>query len=205
MAFEGWPAEALAFYEGLGADNTKAYWEAHRAIYERCVKGPMEALLAELEDDFGSGRMFRPYRDIRFSHDKRPYKLSCSAHVRGAFISLSADGLFVGSGLYMPEPDRLERYRDAVAAPASGAALESIVAALSADGYTVGSHESLRTAPRGYAKDHPRIGLLRQKGIAMSRSWPPGPWLATAAPKDRVIACLQAAAPLNAWIERYVG
>jgi uncharacterized protein (TIGR02453 family) len=205
MAFAGWPLEAIEFYEGLEADNTKAYWQEHKSIYEQCVKAPMEALLGELEADFGSGRVFRPYRDVRFSKDKTPYKLNCAAHLPGGYVSFSADELFVGSGLYMPETDALERYRAAVADPKSGEELESIVAALRRGRYDVGAHDVLKTAPRGYPKDHPRIELLRQKGIVMSKAWPIGPWVSTRKAKDRVISCLRAARPLNAWIERRVG
>src|SRR4051812_7494266 len=45
VAFQGFPAEALTFYEGLEVDNSKAYWTAHRDVYERCVKGAMEELV----------------------------------------------------------------------------------------------------------------------------------------------------------------
>ena len=76
MTFKGWPVEAVEFYEGLQADNTKTYWQQHKSVYEQCVKKPMEELLAELADDFGTGRVFRPYRDVRFSKDKTPYKLT---------------------------------------------------------------------------------------------------------------------------------
>jgi uncharacterized protein (TIGR02453 family) len=204
MAFRGWPGLALEFYEGLEADNTKTYWQANRSTYERSVKGPMEELLAELADDFGPGRVFRPYRDVRFSKDKTPYKLTCAAHLSGGYISFSADGLFVGSGLYMPGPEELHLFRAAVDLEKSGSELESIVATLRQAGYDVEAHETLKTAPRGYPKDHPRSELLKHKGIVMSRSWPVGPWLSTRRAKDRVVACLQAARPLNAWLERYV-
>ena len=130
MAFRGWPGLALEFYEGLEADNTKTYWQANRSTYERSVKGPMEELLAELADDFGPGRVFRPYRDVRFSKDKTPYKLTCAAHLSGGYISFSADGLFVGSGLYMPGPEELHLFRAAVDLEKSGSELESIVATL---------------------------------------------------------------------------
>jgi uncharacterized protein (DUF2461 family) len=70
MAFKGWPADALEFYEGLEADNSKVYWSEHKAVYERAVHGPMAALLSDLADEFGEGRIFRPYRDVRFSADK---------------------------------------------------------------------------------------------------------------------------------------
>jgi uncharacterized protein (TIGR02453 family) len=205
MAFEGWPVEAVEFYEGLEADNTKTYWQEHKAVYEQFVKGPMEELLAELADDFGSGRAFRPYRDVRFSNDKTLYKLNCAAHLPGGYLSFSADGLFVGSGLYMPEPGQLKRFRAAIDDGKSGSELESIVATLRKDGYDVGAHEVLKTAPKGYPKDHPRIELLKHKGIVMSKSWPVGAWLGTRKAKDRVVACLEAARPLNTWLERCVG
>jgi uncharacterized protein (TIGR02453 family) len=205
MAFKGWPAEAVEFYERLEADNTKRYWQENKLVYERCVKGPMEELLEELGDDFGAGRVFRPYRDVRFSHDKTPYKLSCAAHLRDGYVSFSADGLFAGSGLYMPGPDQLRRFRAAVDDRKSGSELESMVARIRKEGYAVGAHEVLKTAPKGYAKDHRRVELLRHKGIVMSNSWPVGAWLGTRKAKDRVVACLEAARPLNAWIERHVG
>src|SRR3989442_14966296 len=79
MAFRGWPAEALEFFEGLEADNTKAYWQEHKAVYETAVRPPMEQLLAELAPDWGDGRIHRPYRDIRFSPDKSPYRTHIAA------------------------------------------------------------------------------------------------------------------------------
>ena len=205
MAFTGWPVEGVEFFEGLESDNTKAYWQAHKSVYEQDVKAPMEELLAELEDEFGAGRVFRPYRDVRFSNDKTPYKLNCAAHLPGGYLSFSAEELFVGSGLYMPDPDALRRYRAAVDGASSGAELESIVATLQKHRYDVGAHDVLKTVPRGYAKDHPRIELLKQKGIVMSKAWPVGAWLSTRKAKDRVVTGLRAARPLNAWIERYVG
>ena len=205
MAFTGWPVEAVEFYEGLEADPTKSYWQSHKAVYEQCVRAPMEALLDDLAEEFGRGQVFRPYRDTRFSGDKSPYKLSCDAHLPHGYITFSADRLLVGSGLYMPDAERLQRFRAAVDDPTSGAELEAIVATLRADGYDVGAHEVLKTAPRGYPKDHPRIELLRHKGIVMSREWPVGAWLGTSEAKDRVEACLRAARPLNAWLERHVG
>lgn len=205
VAFTGWPVEAVEFYEGLEADNTKAYWQDHRHTYEQCVKAPMEELLADLADEFGAGRIFRPYRDVRFSKDKTPYKLNCAATLPGGYVSLSADGLFAGHGLYRPEREQLQRFRAAVADDDTGPELESIVAGLRNDGYEVGAHEVLKTSPRGYPKDHPRIELLRQKGIVMSRSWPVGAWLGTPEAEERVVTCLRHARLLGAWLDRNVG
>lgn len=205
MSFKGWPVEAVEFYEGLEADNTKTYWLEHKSVYEQAVKGPMEELLGELADTYGSGGLMRPYRDIRFSKDKTPYKLNCAAHIPGGYISFSAEGLFFGSGLYMPESQHLQRFRSAVADERSGSQLVSIVAALRKGGYEIGAHEVLKTAPRDYPKDHPRIELLKQKGITMSKSWPVGAWLGTRKAKDRIVQALEAARPLSGWLERYTG
>lgn len=199
--FTGWPVEAVEFYEGLAADNTKSYWHAHKFVYEQSVRAPMEALLAEL----GGGKVFRPYRDTRFSKDKSPYKTSCDAHTDRCYLSLSAEGLFVGSGLYMPSPEQLARFRAAVADDRSGPELEALAAALRAAGYDVGAHEVLKTAPRGYPKDHPRVDLLRHKGLTIGTSWPVGAWLGTPRPKDRIVAFLAAAEPLAAWLHRHTG
>src|SRR5690348_1765900 len=79
VAFRGWPASAIAFFDGLAADNSKAYWQAHRAVYDADVLDPMVALLADLADEFEEGRIFRPYRDTRFSADKSPYKTAIAA------------------------------------------------------------------------------------------------------------------------------
>ena len=203
MPFTGWPVEAVEFYEGLGADNSRTYWHEHKDVYDGCVKAPMEALLAELG---GRGRIFRPNRDVRFSKDKSPYKLNCAAYLPGGgYVSFSADGLFVGSGLYMPDAAALRRFRAAVDDDDSGAELVSIVAALRRGGYDVGAHEVLKTMPRGFPPDHPRIDLLRHKGLVMSKSWPVGAWLGTKKAKERVVTALDAGAPLREWIARNVG
>ncbi len=208
MAFSGWPVEAVEFYEGLQADNSKTYWQDHRAVYEQCVRTPMEQLLDELADEFGTGKLFRPYRDVRFSANKEPYKTNCAATlgqgVGQAYLSFSADGLSVGGGLYMPDPATLQRYRTAVDREKSGTELSAIVDDLHRAGYRTMAHEVLKTAPKGFPKDHPRIELLRHKGIAMMTEWPPAAWLGTAAAKERIVTALRAGRPLNAWLDRYV-
>lgn len=205
MTFTGWPVEAVEFFEGLAADNTRSYWQEHRPVYDRCVRAPMEELLAELADEFGPGRIFRPHRDVRFSRDKSPYKLSCDAHLAHGYLSLSAERLLAGSGLFMPDPDRLRRFRAAVDDDTAGGRLVVVVDDLRARGYEVTAHDVLRTAPRGYPKDHPRLELLRHKGLVMSRAWPVAAWLEGREPVERVVTCLRAAGPLNDWLEQHVG
>ena len=79
MAFSGFPAEALTFYAGLEADNSRTYWLANRAVYDRSVKGAMAELAEALGDRFTPVHVFRPNRDVRFSNDKSPYKTQCGA------------------------------------------------------------------------------------------------------------------------------
>src|SRR5262245_586317 len=154
MAFRGWPAEAIEFYEGLEADNSRTYWQEHKTVYEEVVRAPMDELLKELAPEYGEGRIFRPYRDVRFSKDKSPYKTAIAATLsRGGYISLSAEGLGAGQGLYMPGPDQLERFRRAVADNRSGRQLVDIVTKLRKSGITVDAHDVLKTAPKGYPKD----------------------------------------------------
>jgi uncharacterized protein (TIGR02453 family) len=205
VAFKGWPERALHFYEGLEADNTKAYWSDHKDVYERDVKAPMEALLSELKDEFGDVRLFRPYRDTRFSHDKSPYKTAIAARLGEGYVQLSADGLLCGAGTYTMSSDQLERFRTAVAADRPGRNLEGVVDALGKAGLNVHAMESLKTAPKGYPKEHPRIELLRLKGLVASRSWPPAAWLHTSGAKKRVVDVFRSAAPLVAWLDAHVG
>jgi uncharacterized protein (TIGR02453 family) len=206
VAFRGWPAEALEFYEGLEADNSKAYWTAHKELYESAVHAPMVALLADLEQEFGAGKIFRPYRDVRFSADKTPYKTHIGATVeKGGYVQLSARGLGCGTGMYMMAPDQLDRYRRAVAEEVVGSALEAVIAGIAKHGITVTGHERLKSAPRGYPKDHPRIELLRHKGLIAWREWPAAAWLGTPAAKRRVVDFLRTCQPLNDWLTTHMG
>ena len=206
MGFRGWPAEAIDFYDGLEEDNSRAYWQAHKAVYDDAVLRPMDELLSELAAQFGPGRIFRPYRDVRFSADKSPYKTAIGARLgEGGYIQLSAAGLAAGRGMYMMDADQLQRYRQAVHAEPSGSDLARTVAAIRDAGIEVTSHDRVKTAPRGFPKDHPRIDLLCMKGLIAWRQWPAGKWLATSRPKSRVLEFLARAEPLQEWLNAHVG
>ena len=206
MAFKGWKPQAIEFYEGLEADNSKTYWQAHKADYDALVLRPMEELLDELAPEFGEGRIFRPYRDVRFSADKSPYKTNIAAGMGGVgYLQLSADGLMAGSGYWMMAADQLERYRAAVAAEGTGRKLQSLVDALRKKGLDVHGSEVVKTAPKGYPREHPRVELLRFKGLVVMKSWEPAAWLGTAGAKKRVVDVFHSAKPLLAWLQTNVG
>jgi uncharacterized protein (TIGR02453 family) len=206
--FQGWPEDAQRFFIGLQLDNSRSYFEANRQTYERCVRGPMLALLAALEAEFGPGRAFRINRDIRFSADKTPYKTNVAGMAgsegRGGYVSLSAKGLFVASGWHEMAKDQLERFRAAVASDRTGPELDGIVARLERDGYEVGG-EALKLVPRPYARDHPRARLLRHKGVTAARSYGLEPWLGTAEAREKVASVWRDAEPLLRWFHANVG
>jgi uncharacterized protein (TIGR02453 family) len=210
MTFRGFPEAALRFYEGLEADNSREYWQSNKRIYEDSVKGPMLALLDAVPETYRPFHIFRPNRDVRFSSDKSPYKTAIGAVGEsdgGAvyYVQLSAQGLMVGAGYYAMAADQLERFRAAVDADATGTEIARLVAAAARKGYSAMAMNELKTAPRGYPKDHPRIELLRRKGLALSRQFPPAAWLHTAAARKKVEDAWAGAAPVCAWLDAHVG
>jgi len=175
MAFTGFPKEALDFYDDLEIDNTKSFWTAHKEVYETCVKAPMSALTGELEEEFGPAKVFRPYRDVRFAKDKSPYKDHQGAYVAsssgsGWYLQLSAAGVYVAVGYYAPSSEALAGIRAAIADDRTGPELEKLVKGLERKGWTRGG-ETLKTSPKGYAVDHPRIDLLRHKSLVLHKSY----------------------------------
>jgi uncharacterized protein (TIGR02453 family) len=209
MAFTGFPLEAVGFYEGLQADNSRPYWQANKAVYERAVRAPMLALLEDLSE-YGPFQVFRPYKDVRFSKDKTPYKENIGAYGEseegaGFYVAFSATGMFAGSGYYGMANDQLERFRAAVDAESTGTELARLVAAVEKAGLRPGAMSELKTAPRGVAKDHPRIELLRRKGLMAGREWPLAKWMHTKAAVGKVRDTWTAANEVNAWLDLHVG
>jgi uncharacterized protein (TIGR02453 family) len=211
--FTGFGEHAVDFYDGLAADNSKAYWTDHREVYESDVKAPMRALLDDLMaefGDFGTSKIFRPFRDVRFSKDKTPYKTHCGAVVepaRGAgafYVQLGPEGLMVAGGSFHTSPDQLRRLRESVADERRGTALEKVLATLRRQGWAV-LGERLKTTPRGYDADHPRIDLLRHKSLYASRTFEPDDALHGPETADRVRGCWRQVRALNEWAADHVG
>ena len=103
--FQGFPTAALDFYDDLEMDNTRPFWEAHKAVYAESVKAPIVALTDALAPEFGTAKIFRPYRDVRFAKDKRPYNRHVSAilspdgskAVQGVFyVHIGLEGCYAG-------------------------------------------------------------------------------------------------------------
>jgi len=211
-AFHGFPAEAFEWFAGLERDNTRAYFSATRERYERDVRGGLTALLEELRETFGGEpKVFRQHRDLRFSADKTPYKTRTYGLLGGVpgagaglYADLSVRGLYAGTGYHRLARDQLERFRAAVNDEATGPGLVAAVAA-AREGGAEPDGERLRSAPRGYPPDHPRIELLRHKGLFAGRALPGGRGIARAAALAHVSGAWRAAAPLNAWLDAHVG
>ncbi len=208
--FEGFAPDALCFLRELREHNDKTWFDANRARYERELRGPMTALVQELEGVFGPGKLFRQHRDVRFSKDKRPYKEWIAATVGGhvgeaaRYLQLGPDALFVAAGAHQLDRERLQRFRQAVDAKTSGEALEAIVQQLRDGGYDVGGR-TLSRGPRDADPDHPRIELLKHTGVTMARSFEAGPWLED--PDEvvaRVLRVFGDAEPLVAWAREHL-
>jgi uncharacterized protein (TIGR02453 family) len=204
MSFTGFPTAALDFYDDLEMDNTKTFWNEHKHVYEESVKAPMTALLAELENEFGAAKLFRPYRDVRFAKDKTPYKTHQGAFIdlgpsTGWYVQVSAPGVRVGAGFYEASADRLARIRAAIDDDRRGKELEKLLAKLQKAGWTLGG-EKLKTSPRGWDADHPRIELLRHKSITLGKSYGFEPIIHTPDLVDQVRRDWRATRPFLDWL-----
>jgi uncharacterized protein (TIGR02453 family) len=212
--FEGFGEHAVDFYDGLAADNSRPYWLDNKHVYQADVRAPMDALLAELAGEFATEdtrvAVFRPYRDLRFASDKRPYKEHCGGVIepgRGAgayYVEIGVEGLRVGGGCFHLESDQLARYRAAVAEDLHGPELAGIVGRLAKAGWEI-KGDRLRTRPRGVDSDHPRIDLLRHRSLYAMRVWPPDDVLHERALLDRVRRAFRAVRPFNEWAWSHVG
>lgn len=208
MVFSGIPEAAFDFYERLEADNTKVFWHANKATFDAAVRRPM-AELCEALADYGPFHLFRPNHDLRFAKGRPPYKTHQGAYGEsdggaGHYLHISAEGLMCGTGYYAMAKDQLERFRAAVLDDAAGPEIESIVTTL-ATMFNVGAIDELKTAPKGIAKDHPRITLLRRKGLMVSKDFGKPAWVHTSRVVKRIRDAWTVAREMNAWLDRHVG
>jgi len=172
------------------------------------------ALLAELDGEFPPLRMFRPNRDVRFSKDKSPYKLwggatSESRAVGGAgyYLRVEASGLVTGCGAMVMARDQLQRFRASLDDDGSGRRFEELTAELSARSLPVtsGAEPSLKKAPPGYPRSHPRAEFLRWKGAVIIKEYEKADWMHTPEALDRIRNVWRGEEPLKEWIDSQVG
>lgn len=189
--FAGFPPEALVFFRGLARNNHRDWFLPRKALFEQSVKGPMRELVTALNQALQgfapeyatdpAKAIFRIYRDVRFSKDKKPYKehLAASFNVRGMaqghggfYCAVSHKEVAVGGGIYMPEPAVLLAIRNHIAA--NHAELRRILANAKVRrllGELQG--DKLARVPKGFAADHPAADLLRFKQFVLYVVLPP--------------------------------
>jgi len=193
--FEGFRPEAVEFLADLAQNNDRAWFQPRKAEYERLLKEPLERLCAALDERFAAAGIplsadparspFRIYRDVRFSKEKSPYKTKVGARCPyvergpdgasvaaerrgGGYFHLSPGEIFVGGGMWHPEPPRIAAWRALVADDP-----ERVHAAAEDPKFVARfgglDGERLTRVPKGYAKDHPDTDLLTLKDVTFGR------------------------------------
>ena len=229
--FAGFRPGALAFLRRLRRNNTRAWFERNRSVYETEVRDPMRALVEEMDvrlarlapELMGDPRrsVFRIHRDVRFSPDKSPYKTNAACQFfhhdagRGAgqdaegagaglYFQLADGDCFVAGGIWMPARPALEKIREAVAEEPE--ALDRIVRAVAfRRRFGELDREAMLTRlPRGYAPDHPAARWLRFKSFTATR-----PLAASEVTGARLPGTLErdfaALLPLVRWLNAAIG
>ena len=184
--------QTLAFLGQLARHNDREWFRERRSDYEAHVRDPMVALIEALAADLPSiapdlvanpkTSMYRIYRDTRFSANKAPFKTHVAAifphralpkhEGAGLYVHVAADQVFVGGGLYRPQPRQLQRLREHIAANTDR--LRSIVAAPAfRRSFRALSGERLKRVPPGFGADHPAGDLLRLKQFLAGCERPP--------------------------------
>src|SRR5579875_405349 len=200
MTFTGVPLAALDFYEDLENDNSKSFWTAHKHVYDEQVRAPLLALAESLERRYGTAKVFRPYRDVRFAKDKTPYKDHQGVYFgeTGLYLQISAAGLLVAGGYYDTSSAQVDRLRRSVDDDVAGPLLDRCLATLRRKGFEIGGHRLTRV-PAGFAKDHPRGDLLRHRTLVASKSLGAPDWLATPTAGAEIAKLLRSLTPLCEW------
>jgi uncharacterized protein (TIGR02453 family) len=218
MAFTGFPEDFFAFFRVLKKHNDRAWFEANKQRYKDSVQAPMSEFIAAMQPRLAKvskhfvadpkpngGSMFRIYRDVRFSKDKRPYKEHAACHFRyadakdvhapGYYMHFGDDEVHFGGGMYLPDPVALGRIRDAIVKkPAAWKAVTADARLVKTFGGLSGDH-MLSRAPKGYDPSHPLVEDLKRKSFFAMRE---ADLKLAASPKlpDAVAETFQAATPL---------
>jgi len=201
--FAGFADSDAKFWKGLAKKNERAWFNAHKSEFEDGWNEPMKLLLADVRAaidksyrhiDLGEPKVFRVFRDVRFSKDKSPYKTHIGGFIplerRGKkvtdlpmalYFQVGATEIFAAAGHYMMESESLTRFRSAVADDKRGRELTKLLASLAKAGFAASSHDALKRVPKGYDPEHPRANLLKAKGLIVT--FPPVPKRLLTSPK----------------------
>ncbi|WP_413512495.1 DUF2461 domain-containing protein [Myroides odoratus] len=175
--------EHLALLKQIDKNNNKPWFAENKpqvdAVFTE-VKGFFKNVFDQMAvvDEVDLFHVHRLYRDVRFSKDKTPYKTYFGLHIGrkkpllrgGYYISIEPGKSFVGGGFWEPNKDDLLRIRKEIELDDSE--LRAIIANpvfVKAFGELTG--EELKTAPKGFDKEHPAIDLLRKKQFLVMRSF----------------------------------
>jgi uncharacterized protein (TIGR02453 family) len=216
--FAGFPKQGVSFFEGLALAQSRDWFQAHKQDYETLWRLPMLGLLAGLrpacEKLYGRkvapAKLFRLNRDVRFSKDKSPYKTHCAGLLGFGEVSAPDGGVaaiylhlgveeYAASGFYQLEPEKLALLRKRILDERAGGRLAKLVAAAKEKGLEVMAMETLKRAPAGIDPAHPRIELLKQKGLALSFPAIPKKVRYSAELKSWLLAHAKAGAPVVQW------
>ncbi len=192
--FEGFPKDFFAFFRELKTNNNRVWFEDNKQRFRDSVQAPMSAFISAMAPRLkkiskhfvadprpNGGSMFRIYRDVRFSKDKRPYKehaachfrhaLGKDAHAPGFYMHIAPSEIVFGGGLWMPPPDALAKIRDTIATKPQAwkKMLSDKAFAKTFDG--VGG-DALSRPPRGFDPAHPFIEDIKRKSFFAMRDEP---------------------------------
>lgn len=206
-AFSGIPVAAVDFYEDLALHNTREWWQENRHIYDLNVRAPITELMLSLAAEFGEAKVYRPYRDARFSKDRTPLKDHQGAVIQvedavAYYFQVGASGVMVAGGWYAPLGRQLERYRQAVSGPLS-AELRNLMKKLGKTFELDG--RPMKTQPRGVDPDHPNLDLLRFKALTASRHYCDPDIYSVASFEKVVRKDFRALTPVIDWLADVVG
>jgi len=210
MAFDGFSPDTFAFFAELEHNNNKTWWEANKARYQASARQPLELLVDQISGEFGVAKIYRPYRDTRFSGDKTPYKDRASTGIigksgTGTYFEVSAQGIELGGGYWMPGKDQIEKFRSIADDVRLYGDLEATVEEMAEYGFGMYQEGAVKTAPRGFSPDHPRIHLLRLKHMVVEQRFAPADWMYEASAADVIAEHMRKVRIWNEWLIQMVG
>jgi len=217
MAFTGFERTAPQFFHELAAEQNKKWFEANKQRYVDQWVTPMTALLTDVAAKLGKTyaplklappKLFRIYRDTRFSKDKTPYKTNIAGMLTFTgtqssmpmYMHIGIEEEFIGVGTYFFEDKQLVRWRKVVAADKTGKPIAALVAKLRKAGYEVDGHDNYKKVPKPYTADHPRAELLKLRGLTAGFPEIPRGMLHQAKLVDWLVGHARATAPLVTWL-----